>query len=298
MVADIAKLSVGREEYYTRELATDHEQYLSGHGESPGRWYGAGATSLGVEGEASVAGFQAMFEGRDPTTGELLGRPTAATPCPPSTSVLRPTKSVSILYGLGDPATGRAVLSAHHAGLAEAIAYLDEHLGARRGHGGVQHVAGQGVLAVGFDHRTSRDGDPLLHTHLVIANRVQGPDGRWTALDGRDLYRHRLAADAIYRATYQRQLSRTLGVEWTAADSHGNRELQGMPETLIRGFSKRTGQIDAELDRLVADGRERTPRLVKWTVHAPANPNSTRPQTPCTTRGGPRRPSGAWTRTP
>ena len=47
MVADIAKLSVGREEYYTRELATDHEQYLSGHDESPGRWYGAGATSLG-----------------------------------------------------------------------------------------------------------------------------------------------------------------------------------------------------------------------------------------------------------
>ena len=74
MVADIAKLSVGREEYYTRELATDHEQYLSGHGESPGRWYGAGATSLGLQGEASVAGFQAMFEGRDPTTGELLGR--------------------------------------------------------------------------------------------------------------------------------------------------------------------------------------------------------------------------------
>ena len=34
VVADIAKLSVGREEYYTRELATDHEQYLSGHGES------------------------------------------------------------------------------------------------------------------------------------------------------------------------------------------------------------------------------------------------------------------------
>ena len=74
MVADIAKLSVGREEYYTRELATDHEQYLSGYGESPGRWYGAGATSLGLRGEASPAGFQAMFEGRDPTTGELLGR--------------------------------------------------------------------------------------------------------------------------------------------------------------------------------------------------------------------------------
>jgi AAA domain/TrwC relaxase len=164
------------------------------------------------------------------------------------------------------------VLAAHHAGLAEAVGYLDEQLGARRGHGGVQHVSGQGLLAVGFDHRTSREGDPLLHTHLVIANRVQGPDGRWTALDGRDLYRHRLAADAIYRATYQRELVRTLGVEWTAADVHGNRELQGMPEELIRNFSKRTDQIDAELDRLTEDGRERTPRLVKWTVHATRKP--------------------------
>jgi hypothetical protein len=42
--------------------------------------------------------------------------------------VLRPTKSVSILYGLGDPVAARAVLAAHHAGLAEAVGYLDEHL--------------------------------------------------------------------------------------------------------------------------------------------------------------------------
>jgi TrwC relaxase len=104
VVADIAKLSVGREAYYTRELATDHEAYLSGHGESPGRWYGAGSASLGLEGEASVAGFQAMFEGRDPTTGELLGRPHGRNAVPAFDLVLRPTKSVSILYGLGDPA--------------------------------------------------------------------------------------------------------------------------------------------------------------------------------------------------
>ena len=105
-----------------------------------------------------------------------------------------------------------------------------------------------------------------------MANRVQGPDGRWTALDGRDLYRHRLAADAIYRAAYQRQLSRTLGAEWTAADQHGNRELQGLPEELIRLFSKRTDQIDLEVERLQADGRERTPRLVKWAVQATRKP--------------------------
>src|SRR5512132_1624113 len=272
VVADIAKLSVGREAYYTRELATDHEAYLSGHGESPGRWYGAGASALGLQGEASVAGFQAMFEGRDARTGQLLGRAHGRNAVPAFDVVLRPTKSVSVLYGLGDPATGRAVLAAHHAGVAEAVGYLDGHLGTRRGHGGVQHVSGQGLRAVGFDHRTSREGDPLLHTHLVIANRIRGPDGRWTALDGRDLYRHRLAGDAIYRATYQRELVRTLRVEWTPADAHGNRELQGMSEALVRSFSKHTGQLDAELDRLAADGRERTPRLVKWTVQATRRP--------------------------
>ena len=239
-----------------------------------------------------------MFEGRDPTTGELLGRPHGRTAVPAFDLVLRPTKSVSILYGLGDAPTGRAVLSAHHAGIREAVAYLDDHLGARRGHGGVQHVPGQGVLAVGFDHRTSREGDPLLHTHLVVANRVQGPDRRWTALDGRDLYRHRLAADAIYRATYQRELSRTLGVEWTAADAHGNRELAGMPKELVRSFSKRTDQIDAELDRLVADGRERTPRLVKWTVQATRKPKQHETPDTLYDRWRRRRPSAGWTWTP
>jgi hypothetical protein len=105
-----------------KEAAGDHEEYLSGHGESPGRWYGAGATSLGLQGEASVAGFQAMFEGRDPTTGELLGRPHGRNAVPAFDVVLRPTKSVSVLYGLSDPATGRAVLEVHHAGVAAAIA--------------------------------------------------------------------------------------------------------------------------------------------------------------------------------
>jgi conjugative relaxase-like TrwC/TraI family protein len=272
VVADVAKLSAGREAYYLRELATDHEQYLSGHGESPGRWSGAGAGALGLEGEASPAGFRRMFEGRHPDTGELLGRPHGRNAVPAFDVVLRPTKSVAILYGLGDRAISRATLAAHHVGLREAAAYLDDHVGTRRGHGGVQHVQGRGLLAVGFDHRTSREGDPLPHTHLVIANRVQGPDGRWTALDGRDLYRHRLAADAIYRAAYQRQLSRSLGVEWTPADAHGNRELQGMPAELIRWFSKRTDQIDLEVERLKAEGRERTPRLVKWAVHVTRKP--------------------------
>jgi hypothetical protein len=61
-------------------------------------------------------------------------------------------------------------------------------------------------------------------------------------------------------------------VEWTAADRYGNRELQGVSEALVRSFSKRTDRIDLEVERLKVDGRERTPRLVKWAVQATRKP--------------------------
>ena len=268
MVVDIAKLSVGREDYYLREVANNREEYLTGHGESPGRWLGSGAASLGQQGTATTEGFVRMFHGRHPDTGQLLGRAHGEGGVPAFDVVFRPTKSVSLLYGLGDAHVAGAVLEAHHQATTEALGYLEAHVGARRGHGGCDHVAGGGLVAVGFDHRTSRAGDPLLHTHVIVANRVQGPDGRWTALDGRDLYRHRLAADAIYRGAYQRALSRSLGVAWTGPDQYGNREVAGVPEELVRVFSKRADAIDAEVERLEADGRVRTPKLVKWVVQA------------------------------
>jgi TrwC relaxase len=128
-----------------------HQGCVAGaNGSEEAAWYGAGAASLGLQGEASVAGFRRMFEGRHPDIGELLGRPYGRNAVPAFDLGRRPTKSVSILYGLGDPATGRAVLAAHHAGPAAAVGYLDEQLGTRRGHAGVQHVRGQGLLAVGF----------------------------------------------------------------------------------------------------------------------------------------------------
>jgi conjugative relaxase-like TrwC/TraI family protein len=268
VVVDIAKLSVGREDYYLREVANNREEYLTGHGESPGRWLGSGAAALGQEGTATTEAFVRMFHGRHPDTGQLLGRPHGDRGVPAFDVVFRPTKSVSLLYGLGDPKVAAAVLEAHQQATTEALGYLEEHVGARRGHGGCDHVAGRGLVAVGFDHRTSRAGDPLLHTHVIVANRVQGPDGRWTALDGRDLYRHRLAADAIYRGCYQRALSRSLQVAWTGPDQYGNRELAGIAEELVRVFSKRADAIDAEVERLEADGRVRTPKLVKWVVHS------------------------------
>jgi conjugative relaxase-like TrwC/TraI family protein len=268
VVVDVAKLSVGREDYYLREVAHNREEYLTGHGESPGRWLGQGAAALGQQGTATTEAFLRIFHGRHPDTRALLGRPHGEGGVPAFDVVFRPTKSVSLLYALGDAHLAGLVLDAHQQATTAALGYLEDHVGARRGHGGCEHVGGEGLVAVGFDHRTSRAGDPLLHTHVIVANRVQGPDGRWTALDGRDLYRHRLAADAIYRGAYQRALSRSLGVEWSDADQYGNREVAGIPDELVRAFSKRADAIDAEVERLEADGRVRTPRLVKWVVHA------------------------------
>jgi conjugative relaxase-like TrwC/TraI family protein len=268
VVADLAKLSLGREDYYVREVAENREEYLSGHGESPGRWYGAGAASLGQEGIATTEGFKRIFEGRHPDTGALLGRAHGKGAVPSWDLVLRPVKDVGVLYALGDHHVARAVMSAHHEGIAEAIAYLDAYVGTRRGHGGHQKVSGRGLVVVGFDHRTSREGDPLPHTHLIIANRVQGPDGRWTTLDGRDLYAHRRAADALYRAAYQRALTRSLGIAWGEADRWGNRPIVGMPAEVVRAFSKRSEQITGYLARLEEQGRQRTPALVRFAVHA------------------------------
>jgi putative heme iron utilization protein len=99
-----------------------------------------------------------------------------------------------------------------------------------------------------FEHSTSRAGDPQLHTHLVIPNLVHGADGRWSAMDTRALYRHAATASEIYHATLRGQLTRRLGVAWTTP-VRGRPEIAGIPRTLLRLFSTRRRQIEAELDR-------------------------------------------------
>jgi hypothetical protein len=61
---------------------------------------------------------------------------------------------------------------------------------------------------------------------------------------------------------------RSLGVEWSGADQYGNREVAGIPDELVRAFSKRADAIDLEVERLESEGRVRTPKLVKWVVHS------------------------------
>jgi conjugative relaxase-like TrwC/TraI family protein len=113
-------------------------------------------------------------------------------------------------------------------------------------------------LAAAFDHYDSRAGDPQLHTHVVIANKVQAVcDGRWRALDGRPVHASVVALSEHYNAVLADHLTTRLGVTWTRRDRGKDRnvgwEITGVPESLLDGFSRRSSSIEAVKDRLVAD---------------------------------------------
>jgi conjugative relaxase-like TrwC/TraI family protein len=84
---------------------------------------------------------------------------------------------------------------AHHAAVRDALIFIEKHaLFTREGPQGVRQVNIQGLVAAAFTHRDSRSGDPDLHTHVAVANKVQTLDGRWLSIDGRVLFKATVAA--------------------------------------------------------------------------------------------------------
>jgi conjugative relaxase-like TrwC/TraI family protein len=157
-------------------------------------------------------------------------------------------KSVSLLAAGGADQLRRQVAEARAEALQVGIGYLERHgIGVRRDHNGTDryHVRG-GLLAVAFEHRLSRAGDPQFHTHVLVQNAAQGPDGRWTALDSDRLYAQLMAADHLYLAAERAALTERLGVRWGPVDARsGAAEIVGLDDRgLIERFSKRSEQID------------------------------------------------------
>jgi conjugative relaxase-like TrwC/TraI family protein len=161
-------------------------------------------------------------------------------------------KSVSLLAAAGGPQTRRLLAEGRAEALQVSIQYLERHgIGVRRDHNGTdRYPAVGGLVAVAFEHRMSRAGDPNTHTHVLVQNAAQGPDGRWTALDSDRLYAHLMAADHLYLAAERAALTQRLGVRWGPVDGRsGAAEIQGLDDrTLIERFSKRSEQIDQWLD--------------------------------------------------
>jgi conjugative relaxase-like TrwC/TraI family protein len=161
-------------------------------------------------------------------------------------------KSVSLLAAGGSDPVRRQVAEARADALQTAIGYLERHgVGVRREHNGIdRYRAASGLVAVAFEHRLSRAGDPQYHTHVLVQNAAQGPDGRWTALDSDRLYAQLMAADHLYLAAERAALTDRLGVRWGPVDERsGAAEILGLDDrTLIERFSKRSEQIDRWLD--------------------------------------------------
>src|SRR5262249_43017955 len=105
---------------------------------------------------------------------------------------LRPPKSVSLLWALGTPEVRDAVRGAHAEAVDEVVQYIESHAlyGRRRTENGQDPIETDGLVAAAFDHRTSRAGDPLLHTHVVVANLTRSVEGRWQAIDARPVFGH------------------------------------------------------------------------------------------------------------
>jgi conjugative relaxase-like TrwC/TraI family protein len=166
-------------------------------------------------------------------------------------------KSVSTLWAVADAGTRARIVQAHHAAIADVVALMEREVAATRvGHNGVAQVATRGLIATCYDHYDSRAGDPQLHTHVVIANKVQGPDGKWRTLDGRPMHAAVVAISEHYNALLADRLSRDLSVAWEqrarGSDRNPAWEITGVPDQLLRKFSSRSTAIDIEKDRLIA----------------------------------------------
>ncbi|WP_156388109.1 MobF family relaxase [Cellulomonas sp. Root137] len=196
-----------------------------------------------------------------------------------------PPKSVSTLWAVADPRTQATVLAAHRAAVSQSLGFLEDRaLFTRTGHAGCRQESTLGAIAAGFDHWDSRAGDPNLHTHLVVANKVQGADGAWRSLDSRALHHATVAISEVYDALMADELARRLPVRWGWRHRGARRsprlEIDGVEDGLMGEFSTRSRCIDEamtdEVARFAAT-HGRTPNRIEITRLRQTVTRATRP---------------------
>lgn len=116
----------------------------------------------------------------------------------------------------------------------------------------------RGLIAAAFRHRDSRAGDPDLHTHVAVANRVQAGSGKWLTVYGRILYQHAVAISETYNTALERRMGEALGVEFgerpgSSQEKRPVREIVGVEAALCRRWSLRRVSIVARRDELAAE---------------------------------------------
>ena len=202
--------------------------------------------------------------GRNARSNEELARYVTAQTTPSKQTVagydlvFSPAKSMSLLWALGGDEARKAVETAHNEAIAETIIFLENNaLYTRRGKNGVRQIdVKEGLVATQFRHYDSRAGDPQLHDHVVIANKVMGSDGKWSSIDGRILYKMGVAASETYNAKIIEMVCASLGVSTVARSAGGGEpvyEVAGIDLDSIHRASSRRTNITGALRRLEAE---------------------------------------------
>ncbi|WP_114908014.1 MobF family relaxase [Ornithinimicrobium murale] len=203
--------------------------------------------------------------GREPRDARELSGQIAKYSRPRTTAVagfdltFSPVKSISALWAVADEPTAAAIELAHQGAVQDALSFLENHgLYTRTGTNGVRQVDTRGLVAAAFTHRDSRAGDPDLHTHVAVANKVQtAEDGRWLSVDARILYKATVTASETYNTSIERRLRATMGLRFTErADlSPGKRpirEIDGVDVALNQRWSSRRVSIQERTGELAA----------------------------------------------
>jgi len=240
----IGKLGKGQERYYLDKVAEGAEDYYSGEGEAEGQWLGDAAKDLGLDGAVEADQLTAMLTGHNPATGEPLGLRAVGGrgPVPGFDLTFSVPKSASLLWALGDAETSATVTAALDRSLDAALGYLQrEACWTRRG-ADAEFVRGNGFLAAGYRHRSSRNGDPQVHVHVLVANAIQGPDGKWTRLYHPAIYEHAKTAGYVFEAQFRHELTQSLGARWGPVHN-GIAEIDGFKDEHLREFSTRRAEI-------------------------------------------------------
>jgi conjugative relaxase-like TrwC/TraI family protein len=181
-----------------------------------------------------------------------------------------PVKSVSTLWAVADPAVAAVIERAHQTAVKDALTFIEKHaLLTRTGPQGIRQVNVRGLVAAAFTHRDSRAGDPDLHTHIAVANKVQTIDGRWLSIDGRVLFKANVAASETYNTALEQHLRETLGVRFAERSGidpakRPIREIVGVDPRLNQRWSTRRAHIETRRGELAIQfqddhGRPPTP---------------------------------------
>ena len=230
-------------------------------------WAGRGAEELGLKGPVDADTFREVLEGRVPDgsgrqlgkrgkDGEILHRPgrdlTFSAP-----------KSVSLAALVGGD---RRIVEAHDRAVAATLAWVEKHAAETRMKdaetGRMMRTGNQKIVAATFRHDTSRNLDPQLHTHAVLANMVQGEDGKWRTMANEGLYARQKLIGMLYRNELAAGLSR-LGYDVEKTHADGRFEIAGVPRETVEAFSTRRAEIEAAMAERNLGDSAANPRLAE-----------------------------------